>query len=101
MPPKTQDTPINKDADLKKTIEEVAGRLIRQELQGNLFTARKITDTPTDNLSVVNRKYVTNNGATGDRPVSPITGQFFFDLTLGLPIWFNGSNWVDAQGNVV
>jgi hypothetical protein len=46
------------------------------------------------------------SGVTADRPIDtgPIklrTGQFYFDTTLGLPIWWDGSDWIDAAGNVV
>ena len=35
---------------------------LKQQLQGNLFTARKLGDTPTDNLSLTPRGYVNLNG---------------------------------------
>lgn len=38
------------------------------------------------------------SGATTSRPASARTGQVFFDTTLGKPIWYDGSNWVDATG---
>jgi hypothetical protein len=47
------------------------------------------------------REYVYRAGATADRPASPVTGQMFFDTTLGTPIWWNGSNWIDASGTTV
>jgi hypothetical protein len=37
-------------------------------------------------------------GPTADRPVSPITFQSYFDTTLGLPVWYTGSAWVNAAG---
>lgn len=40
-------------------------------------------------------------GTTSQRPSSQLTtGQFFFDTTLGKPIWWNGTipHWVDATG---
>jgi hypothetical protein len=40
-------------------------------------------------------------GITSNRPVSPVPYQQFFDATLGKPIWWNGSNWVDSVGNIV
>jgi len=39
-----------------------------------------------------------NSGATGNRPSATLTGQQYFDTTLGKPIWWNGSGWVDATG---
>lgn len=42
----------------------------------------------------------TVSGVTGNKPSSPVTGQRYFDTTLGKPVWYNGSTWVDAAGNV-
>lgn len=46
------------------------------------------------------------SGTTADRPIdnvqSPLpVGKFYFDTTLGYPIWYNGTDWVDAAGTVV
>lgn len=39
---------------------------------------------------------------TSRRPPSPVvSNEPFFDTTLGKPIWWNGSAWVDASGVVV
>lgn len=38
---------------------------------------------------------------TANRPASPTSGEPFFDSTLGIPIWWNGANWVDATGATV
>jgi len=40
-------------------------------------------------------------GATGDRTDPPTLGEMFFDTTLGLPIWWDGANWIDATGTTV
>ena len=37
-------------------------------------------------------------GATGARPASPVTGQAYFDTTLGLPVFYSGTTWVNATG---
>lgn len=65
------------------------------------FDQRRITDTPTDALQVVNRRYVTLNGPSASRPTSSVIGQFYFDTTLGQPIWWGGTSFVDADGNVI
>ncbi len=40
--------------------------------------------------------------ATSDnRPAAPALGQCYFDTTLGKPIWFDGTDWVDALGSKV
>jgi hypothetical protein len=38
-------------------------------------------------------------GSTANRPTSSaITGQYYFDTTIGKPIWWNGTIWVLATG---
>lgn len=85
-------------ASLNKIIDE----RIKQFLKTDGFTARKLTDTPTDNLSVVNRKYVNLHGTTASRPTSSVAviGQRYFDTTIGRPLYFNGTTWVDGAGSV-
>ena len=40
--------------------------------------------------------------ASANRPASGVqVGGMIFDTTLGKPIWWNGTNWVDANGNTV
>ena len=40
-----------------------------------------------------------DSGTTADRPTSDLwTGRTYFDTTLGQPIWYDGSGWVDATG---
>jgi hypothetical protein len=42
------------------------------------------------------------SGVTADRPAQQLqVGQFYFDTTLGYPIWYDGTDWVDATGTVV
>jgi len=42
------------------------------------------------------------SGDTASRPtISLLVGQFYFDTTLGIPIWYDGTNWVDATGTTV
>jgi hypothetical protein len=41
-------------------------------------------------------------GITTSRPTNKLQiGQIYFDTTLGLPIWWNGTDWIDAAGTVV
>lgn len=35
------------------------------------------------------------------RPTNPTAGDFFYDTTINKPIWYNGTNWVDATGTNV
>lgn len=82
---------------------EQVRKIVTDFMQSGAFTKRKITDTPSEALSLVNRKYVTNNGTV--RPTSSVVGQPFLDMTLaagnGRPIWWNGTGWIDADGSYV
>jgi len=41
-------------------------------------------------------------GTTSQRPaVGLFTGQNYFDTTLGIPIWYNGTKWVNSAGSAV
>jgi hypothetical protein len=41
-------------------------------------------------------------GITADRPTTDLqVGQFYFDTTLTLPIYWTGANWINAAGTVV
>jgi hypothetical protein len=46
------------------------------------------------------------SGTTANRPVDSVQvplqiGQYYFDTTIGRPIWWNGANWINAAGTVV
>lgn len=47
------------------------------------------------------RSPVIQSGNTAGRPSAPIAGLVYFDTTIGLPIWYNGSAWKDATGTTV
>lgn len=76
-------------------------KIIQEYQKSSAFTQEKLTDTPSDALQVVNRRYVTLNGVSANRPTSSVLGQYYFDTTLGIPVWWDGVSFVDAQGNVV
>lgn len=40
-------------------------------------------------------------GNTASRPAAPVMAEQYFDTTLGHPIWWNGTAWVDATGTTV
>lgn len=40
-------------------------------------------------------------GTTAARPATPNIGQMYFDTTLGIPVWYNSTAWVDATGTPV
>lgn len=45
---------------------------------------------------------VQQSGTTTNRPIQRLwVGRRYFDTTLGIPIWYNGTAWVNASGGVV
>ncbi len=91
------------NTDLEKKIDERFSKLIREYEQNKGFTDRKVTDTPTDALQVVNRRYVTLNGTSANRPTASVIGQHYFDTSLGngKTVTWNGTGFVDGSGNYV
>lgn len=88
---------------LNKMIDARINVMVPAYLKSSAFTDRKLTDNPTDALQVVNRRFVTLNGAS--RPTGSVMGQSFFDTSLaggrGKSIVWNGTGWVDATGTYV
>lgn len=42
------------------------------------------------------------SGPTANRPTTNLAvGDYYFDTDLNLPIWYDGTDWIDAAGNVV
>lgn len=69
-----------------------------------LFAIHKDSDGETDSIKVERLSAPYKHGSDG-RPVLRNIyydkGFCFFDETLGKPIWWNGTNWVDATGTSV
>lgn len=87
---------------LNQIIEEQVKKLMPQYLKGSAFTARKITDTPTDRLQVVSMGYVNMYGSVAGAPKSSVIGQQYFATDLGYPIFKNqNSRWVSPTGSIV
>ena len=86
-----------KEEDIKKLIRDE----VKNQLKGGLFTARKLTDTPTDRNQVVPRGYVTRNSTTALRPTTSVLGEFYFDVSVNRTVTWNGTNYQDAAGNSV
>lgn len=42
-----------------------------------------------------------SSGTTANRPTTVTTGYMYFDTTLGIPIFWNGSSWRNASGGAV
>jgi hypothetical protein len=56
------------------------------------------TDDERDNSTTLTIGIV---GTTANRPVSPTIGDSYFDTTLGIPIWYDGADWVNFSGVAV
>lgn len=90
---------------MKKQVDLRIKKLVPEILKGTAFTDRKLTDTPTDNLSVVPRKYVNLNGVLASRPTSSVAvmGQFYYATDTSIPMRYNAfsSVWTNGVGSVV
>ena len=42
-----------------------------------------------------------SSGITSNRPITTIIGYQYFDTTIGKPIYWNGTGWIDATGTSV
>ena len=90
------------DNETQTQVEILIQQQIGLYLKNQGFTARKLTDTPTDDLQVVNRKYVNMNGSIAGAPVGSIIGQQYFATDLGYPVYkHQNSRWVNSVGSVV
>ena len=83
----------------KKQVEDI----IKEYLQSQTFTDRKTTDTPTDALSSVNRRYVNLNGVVADRPKSSVAsvGQSFYATDTNIPMTYSAGGWRNGSGSIV
>lgn len=84
-------------------LEDLIDARIAEQLKSGLFTARKLTDNPTDDLQVTNRRYVNLNGTVANRPISSVAtvGQRYFATDTGIPMTFKSPGWVNGVGSVV
>lgn len=85
----------NMNQEDKKEVENIAKQILNKSF------SKRIGDTPTDGLQLTPRKYVNMYGSVLGRPVGSITGQFYFDTTIGRPVYRRGDGaWVDGAGSV-
>ena len=75
---------------LNRKVDERALAVVKKFMANYGFPLRKIADTPTDNLSVVPRKYVTMNGTVANRPSSSVAvvGQPYFATDTSIPMTY-------------
>jgi hypothetical protein len=75
-----------------------------QSYQDQLLNALRLYFNQIDNFTQAST--IPASGTTANRPVNttatPLAiGQFYYDTTLGIPIWWNGSVWKNASGGTV
>jgi hypothetical protein len=74
-----------------------------QLYQDQLNNALRLYFNQIDNFAQA--LYIPSSGTTANRPTDRVQiGQYYFDTDLGstgLPIWYDGTNWIDATGTVV
>lgn len=86
-PPKAPDLPI-------------APVQYAQQYQDQVLNALRLYFSQIDNYTQGSN--IPNSGATSGRPIEYLSvGQYYFDSTLGIPIWWSGTNWVNASGTTV
>jgi hypothetical protein len=52
--------------------------------------------------SVINLLLTPSAGDTASRPTNGLQiGQQYFDTTINRPIWWDGTNWINAAGTIV
>ncbi len=71
---------------------------------GELALAKKMRDSNISVFGVLDLEEEIKNkqdilaGTTDQRPVNMAEGYMYFDKTLGKPIWYSGTSWVDSTG---
>jgi hypothetical protein len=71
-----------------------------QQYQDQMINALRLYFAQIDNFTTY--LGVPTSGTTANRPgLELYKGQMFFDTTLNIPIWWNGTNWVNASGTTV
>lgn len=91
------------DEKLTTAQERQIMELLQKYLKSNAFTTKKITDTPTDALDVVPRKYANMNGTVANRPPSSVAtvGQKYFATDTKIPMVYDTTGWVNGVGSIV
>jgi hypothetical protein len=72
----------------------------RQQYQDQLNNALRLYFNQIDNFTQA--VYIPLSGTTANRPTDRVQiGQFYFDTTINRPIWYDGTNWINAAGTIV
>jgi hypothetical protein len=76
----------------------------QQQYQDQVLNALRLYFNQIDNFTQVTS--IPASGTTTNRPTSTAQsklsiGQIYYDTTLGIPIWWNGTVWKNASGGTV
>ncbi len=93
--PTVDDSSVNPN-----TLPQIVPTSTSWNFNANAAVDIKLTPGTGKSVQIVG-KFVVPSGATSARPTSPSTGTHYFDTTIGKPIWYNGTHWVDATGSSV
>lgn len=95
------ETIINQILDNQKSFDSLIAqlqdniRVLDANLRALAANQNQSDDTPENPITVV----TTNTFYSGDvQPIVKEIGYCFFDTVLGIPIWWNGVNWVNSDG---
>ena len=78
----------------------VAGMTYDQSFENQILNALRLYFVQIDNFTRASS--TVRYGTTSNRPaVDLVIGQQYFDTTLDIPIWYNGTKWVNASGAAV
>lgn len=90
------------DRETKNEIEGMISEAIKSA-ESTSYKDKRTVDTPTDSYSIVNRRFVTLNGAVTSRPRSSVAtiGQSYFATDTLIPMTFDGTSWRNGVGSVV
>jgi len=78
----------------------VAPTTYTQQYQDQILNVLRLYFNQVDNFS--QSIAIPDSGTTANRPTAGLqVGQFYFDTTLGIPIWYNGTLWKNASGTTV
>ena len=93
----------NDNNSIKCYIKDATLDSIKTHIQDCINTMFRLSDGLfyVSNSGIFKLDNNSNKGTTNNRPVNPSVGLQYFDTTLGKPIYWNGSAWVDAIGTTV
>jgi len=82
--------------------EQDVKRIVNTVLKTS-FAQKRVGDTPTDNLQLVNRKYVNLNGSIAGRPasVTAVIGQQYYASDIAIPLVYDGAHWRNGVGSII